>query len=463
VTKIKICVIIITILNLYQISFAQNIKIVRGTVYKLLGGSGDDLEVAMSDLSVNGFLELNNTSDKESNKFYNFFYDSMGYCGEEGILDVYVVGNNIIGAKSKIHGIILKETTIPSANQTQIDLIKKSILYFDQTVRIGDALDNYKYIKNSTWISYEDVQKRKFVEFTAIIDKIKLVSERLLTIDRKGVTSAGIAEAEKEAFVSIQFILDADMKNFTIGYCKINDAQGETVSENIIKEMYKNLAFASISRDVDLTLQSTPQAIIKKSSSEEASSSGDCKSLTSNDLEYIQSAFSGIPWGTSYEDIVSKYGVTFDVKHGKHIICHDCDLGSKSAICNVNKGVAKKILGYNGDLAFYFYNKKIEGVVNYVDYKDKCFDEKKFDQEISHLVSFDNIYIESSEEEVTTSYVYKNMVLQYTVGDRETPQSISIYAKDLFEKLHIFALGKRKYDEKNAQKAAAKPANEAGK
>ncbi len=51
-----------------------------------------------------------------------------------------------------------------------VDLVKNTVLSFDKSVTVQEALEGHQLLKNQKWQSIEDSQKRKYVIFTADID-----------------------------------------------------------------------------------------------------------------------------------------------------------------------------------------------------------------------------------------------------------------------------------------------------
>jgi len=144
-----------------------------------------------------------------------------------------------------------------------ISIVKGGTLSFDKSVRVGDAFENYQFITCFKWDSLEDVQKRKIVEFTADINVQKIVEDAALDHKDNDIDMAygilGFKNFSKnkelisrlenvQGKVLIQFLINADMDGFYIGYHAIEmNINGEKLdfafgndNTNIIKSIYQN-------------------------------------------------------------------------------------------------------------------------------------------------------------------------------------------------------------------------------
>lgn len=129
-----------------------------------------------------------------------------------------------------------------------IDLVKDGILNFDKSITVGNAFDRYNYFRKNDWKFFESTQKRKIVQFSAIIDLNNILQNAK---DREEFTTdaykATLWNKIKSITYIAQFIIDYDMKGFKLGYsgleiilkngAKIELADNDT---DILKDIYSN-------------------------------------------------------------------------------------------------------------------------------------------------------------------------------------------------------------------------------
>lgn len=119
-------------------------------------------------------------------------------------------------------------------NDKYVQLVKNGTLEFDQTLKVGDALDNYFLFKNKRWRELKTTQGRNIVQFEADID-VQASTEawhftnnpELDNSFKKWILEYG----EELAVYSVIFVVNVDGNSFSFDYAKLEWSDGY---ENII-------------------------------------------------------------------------------------------------------------------------------------------------------------------------------------------------------------------------------------
>lgn len=104
------------------------------------------------------------------------------------------------------------------------DVVKNGSLEINPAVKIGEALGNYPYFGEKTWVHYRDAQERLIVEFKGIIDLYKFRGcERdgvLLTPEM--VYRAARRMRDVNLTYIARFVVSEDGKKFSLKSSSIN-------------------------------------------------------------------------------------------------------------------------------------------------------------------------------------------------------------------------------------------------
>ena len=125
-----------------------------------------------------------------------------------------------------------------SSNSGVVNMVKSGTLGIDNTVTIGDALDNYQYFDSTDLRAFETQQKRTIVEFKGEIKKGGM--------EINGLDKKYFDKNVDRVRVVIQFALGKDNSSFKIqhiGY-EVVEKEGKVkeISKkmDVIQEIYSN-------------------------------------------------------------------------------------------------------------------------------------------------------------------------------------------------------------------------------
>lgn len=118
-----------------------------------------------------------------------------------------------------------------------INFVKDNVFKFDKSLTIGQALDNYKYLKNKKWKFFKSDQGRKIVEFSG--DIVISAYDKKNTSHVRAISSKKINDVKNKisSFIyRVQFKLHANDESFDLGYSgyDLNYRDGE--KENVQEE-----------------------------------------------------------------------------------------------------------------------------------------------------------------------------------------------------------------------------------
>jgi len=122
---------------------------------------------------------------------------------------------------------------------TNTELVKQSVLDFDYSTSVGDALDNYQYFSKTKWEEFTTDQGREVVQFLGYYE----------CTDESGIDNFfGLFDAFQESpnAVQIQFLLNKDRREdnkgsiFKVAYEGVILDGDEEVSHDCLSEIYQN-------------------------------------------------------------------------------------------------------------------------------------------------------------------------------------------------------------------------------
>lgn len=118
-----------------------------------------------------------------------------------------------------------------------INFVKDGVLKFDESLTIGQSLDNYEYLKNKKWVFFKSDQGRKIVEFSG--DIVISAYDEKNTSHARAISSKKINDVKNKisSFIyKVQFELHANDESFDLGYSgyELNYRDGE--KENVQEE-----------------------------------------------------------------------------------------------------------------------------------------------------------------------------------------------------------------------------------
>ena len=141
-------------------------------------------------------------------------------------------------------GILLFSVAFGLSGERNIDIVKSASLKIDSSVSVGNALDNYKYFSSTSWKEFEDEQRRIVVEFNGRIPLDTIISNISGGSDKNVVDKflSRYPDFKSGATVRIQFLIDADRKNFKVGYSCVEVNGGKRCEGDYdnIKDLYAN-------------------------------------------------------------------------------------------------------------------------------------------------------------------------------------------------------------------------------
>jgi hypothetical protein len=113
---------------------------------------------------------------------------------------------------------------------SEVSLVKGGTLEIDKSLTVGQAMDNYKYFKKTTWDLVKTDNGKKIVTVIGMLD-----TEKHPAINQK--------EGVKSAEMKFEFKINQD-KTFEVGWCGLaiekNDGSKNTPAENVNLQMCLN-------------------------------------------------------------------------------------------------------------------------------------------------------------------------------------------------------------------------------
>lgn len=151
---------------------------------------------------------------------------------------------------------VANQETPAETGQQSIDLVKQSILLFDKSVTVGDAIEGYSWFSESHWEFRTTTQNRKVVVATAKIDSPQFLKEETQSwaaFSDKRLTFGTVLQAE----IEFQFVLHKHEESFEIGQIALREtfSSGDTytfpfpvsASNALLQRVWANEPVSSVS------------------------------------------------------------------------------------------------------------------------------------------------------------------------------------------------------------------------
>ena len=143
---------------------------------------------------------------------------------------------------------------VSGCSDSSIGKVQNGVIGFDDSVTVGDALNNYQYFSEKDWRSYEDDQNRTIVEFNGEMDYDKFIGSKYMNMELTADQVASNKEKIGDMRVRYvaQFVLSKSGDTFRTGYSGLtidgaHKDTGEKFEENIpdknlstVKNIYLN-------------------------------------------------------------------------------------------------------------------------------------------------------------------------------------------------------------------------------
>lgn len=124
-----------------------------------------------------------------------------------------------------------------------IRIVKSGTLNIDGSTTVGNALDNYKYFRSTSWKEFEDPQRRRVVEFNGKIDSKSTIKQWLQSRYSEDVISKlNYKDISSDIDVNLQFLVNTDNETFKLAYSEVV-FNGKIIGRDaghIIDDVYKN-------------------------------------------------------------------------------------------------------------------------------------------------------------------------------------------------------------------------------
>lgn len=129
-----------------------------------------------------------------------------------------------------------------SCTKDDISIVKKGYMNFDQSVTIGDVLDNCKGLENRKWSKFETDLKRRVVDFTADIPvKIdSLTPNTPLTTQEIDVLKEIVKGLDPVFQLTLQFQINQN-DSFQLTYAGITLKPNILIGDIVLPDAYKAL------------------------------------------------------------------------------------------------------------------------------------------------------------------------------------------------------------------------------